>query len=42
MEFKPYIGETAPPFIFDQIYGPATSLSELERPGPIIKIYKLK
>ncbi len=40
-EFKPYIGETAPPFIFDQIYGPATSLSELERPGPIIKIYRL-
>jgi len=40
--FKPYSGQTKPPFIFDQIYGPATALWRLERPGPVIKIYKLR
>lgn len=29
-------------FIFDEIYGPAISLWERERPGPTINIYKLK
>ena len=39
--FKPYSGENEPPFIFDQIYGPATSLFEFERPGPTLKIYQV-
>jgi hypothetical protein len=29
------------PFIFDEIYGPAISLWQRERPGPTIKIYRL-
>jgi hypothetical protein len=40
-EFRNYPGKDKPPFIFDQIYGPATSLSEFDRPGPVIKIYRL-
>lgn len=30
-----------PKFIFDEIYGPAISLWQRDRPGPTIKIYKL-
>lgn len=40
-EFRPYSGEAKPPFIFAQLYGPATSLSQFERPGPVIKVYRL-
>jgi 4-amino-4-deoxy-L-arabinose transferase-like glycosyltransferase len=40
--FKPYSGQTKPPFIFAQIYGPATALWRFERPGPVIKIYRLR
>lgn len=40
--FKPYSGQTKPPFIFAQVYGPATALSRFERPGPVIKIYGLQ
>jgi hypothetical protein len=34
-------GGTEPPFIFDEIYGPAVSLWQRERPGPTIEIYQL-
>jgi len=27
--------------VFAQLYGPATSLSQFERPGPVIKVYRL-
>ncbi len=30
-----------PPFLFDEIYGPAISLWQRERPGPTLKIYQL-
>jgi hypothetical protein len=30
-----------PPFIFDEIYGPAISLWQREQPGPTIKIYQI-
>lgn len=40
--FQPFAGDEAPPFYFDQIYGPVTSLFKFERPGPTIKIYLLK
>jgi hypothetical protein len=30
-----------PPFTFDEIYGPAVSLWQRERPGPVIKVYRL-
>ena len=40
-EFRPYQGDTEPPFIFDEIYGPAVSLWQRERPGPTIKIYRI-
>ncbi len=32
---------TEPDFIFDEIYGPAISLWQRERPGPTLKIYRL-
>jgi 4-amino-4-deoxy-L-arabinose transferase-like glycosyltransferase len=38
--FAPYTGATKPPFVFDQIYGPLTSLGQFDRPGPVVKIYK--
>ncbi len=40
-EFRPSTEEGELPFIFDEIYGPVISLWQRERPGPIIKIYKL-
>jgi len=40
-EFRPYEGDAEPPFIFDEIYGPAISLWQRERPGPTIKVYKV-
>jgi hypothetical protein len=40
-EIKPYRGDTPPRFIFDEIYGPAVSLWERDRPGPAIAVYRL-
>ncbi len=39
--FKPYRASHAPEFVFDQIYGPWSSLSEFDRPGPEIRIYRI-
>ena len=41
-EFRSYEGDTEPPFIFDEIYGPAISLWQRERPGPTLKIYRVE
>ncbi|MBC8263565.1 MAG: glycosyltransferase family 39 protein [Anaerolineales bacterium] len=41
-EVKPYSGRNKPPFVFDQIFGPVTSLWRFERPGPTIKVYKVR
>ena len=38
-EFRPYTGNTEPPFVFDEIYGPVVSLWQRDRPGPVLKIY---
>lgn len=40
-EFKPASQGGEPPFIFDEIYGPAVSLWQRERPGPTIKVYQV-
>lgn len=40
-EFWPYQRQLELPFYFDEIYGPIISISQRERPGPVIKIYKL-
>jgi hypothetical protein len=40
-DFRPYPGDVEPSFIFDEIYGPAISLWQRERPGPTIKIYRI-
>lgn len=40
-EFRPNNSSQDPPFIFDELYGPAISLWTRERPGPVIKVYKL-
>ena len=41
-EFRPGHGDDEPPFIFDEIYGPAVSLWQRERPGPTLKIYRVE
>jgi len=40
-EIRPYHGDDKPPFVFDQIFGPVTSLWQFQRPGPVIRIYRL-
>lgn len=40
-EFLPYRG-SAPPFLFAQVYGPATDLWRFERPGPAIRVYRAR
>lgn len=40
--FYPNDVQVEPPFIFDEMYGPAISLWQRERPGPVIKIYAVK
>lgn len=39
-EVTPYVGDK-PRHVFDQMYGPVTSLWRLRRPGPTIKIYDI-
>lgn len=39
--FSPFTRDQNPPFVFDEIYGPVVSLWQRERPGPVIKIYRL-
>lgn len=39
--FSPTADGREPDFIFDEIYGPAISLWQRERPGPTIKIYRI-
>jgi hypothetical protein len=41
-EFCPCDCDTEPPFIFDEIYGPAISLWQRDRPGPTLKIYRVE
>ncbi|HEY2592998.1 MAG TPA: hypothetical protein VGK33_03770, partial [Chloroflexota bacterium] len=40
-QFRPYSGDVAPAFVYDQIYGPYTDLEALERPGPTVTVYRL-
>lgn len=40
-EFRPYAGQMSPPFTFDELYGPAISLWQRDRPGPTIQIYRV-
>ena len=39
--FSPTADGSEPDFVFDEIYGPAVSLWQRERPGPTIKIYRV-
>jgi len=41
-QFRPYVGEVEPPFIYDQIYGPFNNLDRLQRPGPTINVFQLE
>lgn len=41
-EFSPAYGEGELPFVFDEIYGPAVSLWQRERPGPVLSIYAVR
>lgn len=40
--FSPTADGREPDFIFDEIYGPAISLWQRERPGPILTVYKVE
>lgn len=40
-KFSPGKDGVEPPFIFDEIYGPAISLWQRERPGPTLKVYRI-
>jgi hypothetical protein len=40
-EFRSYVGQQEPPFVYDMIYGPYTDLDRLASPGPNITIYRL-
>ena len=40
-EFRPSQDDAEPPFIFDELYGPAVSLWQRERPGPTLRIYRI-
>jgi hypothetical protein len=40
--FSPGEGNMEPPFVFDEIYGPWISVLHRERPGPVLKIYRVK
>ncbi len=40
--FWPNKDGTDPPYIFDEIYGPIVSQWQRERPGPVLKIYKVR
>jgi hypothetical protein len=40
-EFSPRATGGRPPFVFAQVYGPATALWSLERPGPLLRVYDL-
>jgi len=40
--FWPGEAGVEPPFVFDEIYGPFISLWQRERPGPVLKIYRLE
>jgi 4-amino-4-deoxy-L-arabinose transferase-like glycosyltransferase len=40
-EFRPYHPDAQPLFVFDELYGPAVSLWQRERPGPVLRIYKI-
>lgn len=41
-EFSPYSGPKAPRMEFEDIYGPATDLWQRERPGPVLRLYRVK
>ena len=40
--FSPGEGDIEPPFVFDEIYSPWISVWHRERPGPVLKIYRVK
>lgn len=40
-EFSPTASAVEPPYIFDEIYGPIVSLWDRERPGPVLKVYRV-
>jgi hypothetical protein len=39
-EFRPYVGDVEPPFAYDDIYAPYHHLGQLQRPGPLVRIYR--
>lgn len=40
--FRSHEGDSEPPYIFDEIYGPVISLWQRVRPGPTLKIYRIQ
>jgi hypothetical protein len=40
--FSPTEGDAQPSFMWEQLYGPAVDLFQVQRPGPTIKLYKIR
>jgi len=40
-EFRPHRTPDRPPFVFTQVYGPVTDLSAFDRPGPLLRVYRI-
>jgi hypothetical protein len=40
-QFRPYVSNDEPPFMYDTIYGPFNGLDKLERPGPTVTVYRV-
>jgi len=40
-EFAPYPGARGPALLFDDMYGPITSLWAVDRPGPTLRVYRI-
>ena len=41
-EIGPYLGASPHAIIFEEIYGPTTHLWERQRPGPVLRIYRVR
>lgn len=41
-EFRAYNDDTEPPLMFDHIYGPLIALWQYDRPGPTLRIYRIR
>jgi hypothetical protein len=41
-DYSPRMGGGEPAFVFEELYGPAIDLWQRERPGPRLKVYRVR